>query len=32
MRARCHGPGVQVVAAVPASGFVPPPSIVVMPL
>ena len=32
MRARCHGPGVQVVAAVPAAGPVPPPSIVVMPL
>ena len=32
IRARCHGPGVQVVAAVPAAGPVPPPSIVVMPL
>ncbi len=32
IRARCQGPGVQVVAAVPAAGPVPPPSIVVMPL
>ena len=31
MRARCQGPGVQVVAAVPVAGPVPPPSIVVMP-
>ena len=31
MRARCHGPGVQVVASVPCAGPVPPPSIVVMP-
>ena len=31
MRARCHGPGVQVVASVPCAGPVPPPSMVVMP-
>ena len=31
MRARCHGPGVQVVAAVPVAGPVPPPTSVVMP-
>ena len=31
MRARCHGPGVQVVALVPAAGPVPPPSMEVMP-
>ena len=31
MRARCQGPGVQVVAAVPVAGPVPPPIIVVMP-
>ena len=31
MRARCHGPGVQVVALVPVAGPVPPPSMVVMP-
>ena len=31
MRARCHGPGVQVVANVPVAGPVPPPSIVVIP-
>ena len=29
---RCHGPGVQVVAAVPAAGPVPPPIMVVTPL
>ena len=32
MRARCQGPGVQVVALVPVAGPVPPPSMVVMPL
>ena len=31
MRARCQGPGVQVVAAVPVAGPVPPPIIMVMP-
>ena len=31
MRPRCHGPGVQVVALVPAAGPVPPPSIEVTP-
>ncbi len=31
MRARCHGPGVQVVAAVPVAGPVPPPTRVVIP-
>ena len=31
MRARCQGPGVHVVAAVPVAGPVPPPTIVVMP-
>ena len=31
IRAICHGPGVQVVAEVPAAGPVPPPSIVVTP-
>ena len=31
MRARCQGPGVQVVASVPSAGPVPPPSMVVMP-
>ena len=31
IRARCHGPGVQVVASVPCAGPVPPPSMVVMP-
>ena len=31
MRAMFHGPGVQVVAAVPAAGPVPPPIIVVTP-
>ncbi len=31
MRARCHGPGVQVVAKVPCAGPVPPPSIDVTP-
>ncbi len=31
MRAMCHGPGVQVVAAVPEAGPVPPPSMVVTP-
>src|SRR6266481_366440 len=31
MRAMCHGPGVQVVALVPAAGPVPPPSMEVMP-
>ena len=31
MRARCQGPGVQVVAAVPLAGPVPPPTMVVMP-
>ncbi len=31
MRARCQGPGVQVVAEVPVAGPVPPPTIVVMP-
>ena len=31
MRARCHGPGVQVVAEVPVAGPVPPPIIMVMP-
>ena len=31
MRARCQGPGVQVVAAVPVAGPVPPPISVVMP-
>ena len=31
MRARCQGPGVQVVALVPVAGPVPPPIIVVMP-
>ena len=31
MRARCQGPGVQVVAAVPAAGPVPPPIMVVTP-
>ena len=29
---RCHGPGVQVVAAVPTAGPVPPPIMVVTPL
>ena len=32
IRARCHGPGVQVVASVPVAGPVPPPSIEVTPL
>ncbi len=32
MRARCQGPGVQVVALVPVAGPVPPPSMVVTPL
>ena len=32
MRAMFHGPGVQVVAEVPATGPVPPPIMVVMPL
>ena len=32
IRSICHGPGVQVVAAVPAAGPVPPPSMVVTPL
>jgi hypothetical protein len=32
MRARCHGPGVQVVALVPVAGPVPPPIMVVTPL
>ena len=31
MRPMCHGPGVQVVALVPAAGPVPPPSMVVTP-
>ncbi|OIQ67449.1 hypothetical protein GALL_509690 [mine drainage metagenome] len=31
IRARCHGPGVQVVAAVPVAGPVPPPTSVVIP-
>jgi hypothetical protein len=31
MRPMYHGPGVQVVALVPAAGPVPPPIIVVMP-
>ena len=31
MRARCQGPGVQVVALVPVAGPVPPPSMVVTP-
>jgi hypothetical protein len=31
MRPICHGPGVQVVALVPAAGPVPPPIIVVTP-
>ena len=31
MRPICHGPGVQVVAMVPAAGPVPPPSMVVTP-
>ena len=31
MRARCQGPGVQVVADVPVAGPVPPPIIMVMP-
>ncbi len=31
MRARCHGPGVQVVAVVPLAGPVPPPIIMVRP-
>ena len=31
MRARCQGPGVQVVASVPVAGPVPPPSMVVTP-
>ena len=31
MRARYQGPGVQVVAAVPVAGPVPPPTIMVMP-
>ena len=31
MRARCQGPGVQVVALVPVAGPVPPPSIAVTP-
>jgi len=32
MRARCQGPGVQVVALVPVAGPVPPPMNVVTPL
>ncbi|MOA09921.1 hypothetical protein D3C78_1297840 [compost metagenome] len=32
MRARCHGPEVQVVALVPVAGPVPPPIMVVTPL
>ncbi len=31
IRARCHAPGVTVVALVPSAGPVPPPMIVVMP-
>ena len=31
MRARFHAPGVQVVAAVPVAGPVPPPIMVVVP-
>ena len=31
MRFKCHGPGVQVVAEVPAAGPVPPPIMVVTP-
>ncbi len=31
MRARCHAPGVQVVALLPVAGPVPPPIMVVMP-
>ncbi|MNN48020.1 hypothetical protein D3C81_1624700 [compost metagenome] len=32
MRAKCHGPEVQVVALVPVAGPVPPPIMVVTPL
>ncbi|CFR37434.1 Uncharacterised protein [Mycobacterium tuberculosis] len=31
IRARCHSPGVTVVALVPSAGPVPPPMIVVVP-